>query len=356
MTESMQTKLLYATTLELPPSCMEMDPLNPGVFLVGTYLLEDNPAKAAKRSGSLLTFQMLGIDLRDLLAVATSAGTIALFHVDFKDKIPIRDTYDMISVSTPEILVLSINWAPSSLYPSLVVATLSDGAIAILNAKELSVLFKCTYSHSLEAWCVQWSFASGRIALFSGGDDSVLYRHQIEADLKASTEFHVPNPDVLFLQDSKTHGAGVTSIALLGVDRRNNEILLTGSYDEYVRILCIEPLSKRARVLAEKRLDGGVWQLRQLDTPRHLITAAPGDNYFLILASCMHDGCKVLDIRCSAEEIWTIEVLAKFQEHQSMNYASDARMGPSGQTIKDMTFVSTSFYDKKLCVWTLEES
>ncbi|KAL8949865.1 MAG: hypothetical protein Q9222_004058 [Ikaeria aurantiellina] len=293
---------------------------------------------------------------QDLLAIATSVGTVALFSVGSNEEFSVPNTYDIISVSSPDVLVLAISWAPSSLYPSLIAATLSDGAIAILDAKDLTVVSKCSQAHSLEAWCVQWSFISESIALFTGGDDSVLYRRQVKADLKSGMEFDVPKPGVPFLHDGKTHGAGVTSLALLGVDSQNKEIILTGSYDEHVRVLRIEPLSKRAKVLAEKRLNGGVWQLQNLHIPQPLVTAASDEKYFTFLASCMHAGCRVLAVRCSSDDTWTIEVLAKFEEHQSMNYASDARMELAGQTIKDMTFVSTSFYDKKLCVWRLEDS
>jgi diphthamide biosynthesis protein 7 len=70
----------------------------------------------------------------------------------------------------------------------------------------------------------------------------------------------------------------------------------------------------------------------------------------MILASCMHAGARIVRIRVDEEGEWSIEVLAKFEEHKSMNYGSDAQPQGSedgGQRI----IVSTSFYDKLLCLW-----
>lgn len=45
--------------------------------------------------------------------------------------------------------------------------------------------------------------------------------------------------------------------------------------------------------------------------------------------------------------VWSFDVLAKFEEHKSMNYGSDVQ--PSTGMI-----VSTSFYDKLMCLWASE--
>lgn len=68
----------------------------------------------------------------------------------------------------------------------------------------------------------------------------------------------------------------------------------------------------------------------------------------------MDAGAKILAVRQLEGGKWSIEVLAKFEEHGSLNYASDGRPrhGPRGR--EGFTVVSTSFYDKKLCVWETE--
>lgn len=71
----------------------------------------------------------------------------------------------------------------------------------------------------------------------------------------------------------------------------------------------------------------------------------------------MHAGTRVVRLmqsRQSREEDgkddWGFEVLAKFEEHESMNYGSDVQ--PSEARVK--MIVSTSFYDKLLCLWEFD--
>ena len=66
----------------------------------------------------------------------------------------------------------------------------------------------------------------------------------------------------------------------------------------------------------------------------------------------MHAGSRVVRL-CKGqhrEREWTFEVVAKFEEHQSMNYGSDVQPG-DGQL---KSIVSTSFYDKLLCLWQFD--
>ena len=72
----------------------------------------------------------------------------------------------------------------------------------------------------------------------------------------------------------------------------------------------------------------------------------------LILASCMHVGTRVVRLSQieTEDEGWSFEVLGKFEEHKSMNYGSDVKPEP-GQL---KTIVSTSFYDKLLCLWRFD--
>lgn len=65
----------------------------------------------------------------------------------------------------------------------------------------------------------------------------------------------------------------------------------------------------------------------------------------------MHAGAKILEVRREEGGRWLINVLAKFVEHESMNYASDGRLRHGGGGVEGFIVVSTSFYDKKLCAW-----
>ncbi len=68
----------------------------------------------------------------------------------------------------------------------------------------------------------------------------------------------------------------------------------------------------------------------------------------------MHAGAKILEVRREEGGNWLIKILAKFVEHESMNYASDGRPRNDGGGLEGFVVVSTSFYDKKLCVWKTE--
>lgn len=61
------------------------------------------------------------------------------------------------------------------------------------------------------------------------------------------------------------------------------------------------------------------------------------------------------------EAQWRFHVLAKFEEHESMNYGSDVQPDLKKEKKKEeeeekekKKVVSTSFYDRRLCLWTVE--
>lgn len=59
------------------------------------------------------------------------------------------------------------------------------------------------------------------------------------------------------------------------------------------------------------------------------------------------------------EEEWKFHILAKFEEHQSMNYGSDVQPDLKKEKRKEekekkKKIVSTSFYDRRMCLWSVE--
>ena len=77
----------------------------------------------------------------------------------------------------------------------------------------------------------------------------------------------------------------------------------------------------------------------------------------VILASCMHAGARVVRL-CKGESgygdgAWEFEVLARFEEHESMNYGADFQ--PDGLDIAKRV-ISISFYDKLMCLWRLDQA
>ncbi|KAL2045758.1 hypothetical protein N7G274_002189 [Stereocaulon virgatum] len=404
------TTSITSIILDSQPSCLEFCLSNTEYFVLGTYVLEvdekpkDSTAeipkddvilkKPQKRSGSLKLFRLEKyclsclqtittpfaiLDIHFLsvqkttLVVATSEGSVQIYRLDLEkwgDKVTLIKE-SVVQLFDPSILVLSLACYPSfgsSLggSPSLIAVSASDGQVLIfdhmryITADRAKILGR-SQAHSLEAWTVVWA-SSSRVTdemfvpLYSGGDDSALCRHRSTAHALGTVGDH--NDEIQHLQDPvrcdrNTHSAGVTAILpLLANWSKKDEFLLTGSYDEYVRVLVLPASGGRAQLLAKKCLGGGVWRLKLVDR----VSSIREGTYFLILASCMHAGAKFLKVQSSNDHTnWSIKILTKFEEHKSMNYASDGRV----ESIDEFhsvgyTFVSTSFYDRKLCVWHTE--
>lgn len=71
---------------------------------------------------------------------------------------------------------------------------------------------------------------------------------------------------------------------------------------------------------------------------------------YKILASCMHAGARIIELSISDAEC-EFRVLACVTIHKSMCYACDVQPGEGeGKRV----VVSTSFYDRLLCVWRFD--
>jgi diphthamide biosynthesis protein 7 len=134
----------------------------------------------------------------------------------------------------------------------------------------------------------------------------------------------------------------------------------------------------RPQILAESDLGGGVWRIKILEDERDGASEEPDklvSKSILLLVSCMHAGTRIVRlVRTSTGDAdegveWEFRVEAEFTEHKSMNYGSDVkprRIDPNvvegGQEHgrgeerqkQRRTIVSTSFYDKLLCLWHWE--
>ncbi|KAK3627765.1 hypothetical protein LTR56_018998 [Elasticomyces elasticus] len=277
----------------------------------------------------------------EVLAVATSTGRLMLYELQSNDgsmKLASRCSEQVCEAST---LVLSLAWHPSQ--ANVVGVTLSDGRVCLCEctgseqwAPGTAISVSAVHEHSLEAWTLAFASYDSDTAVLSGGDDLVLQLSTLD-DHDAVTHRW---------QDRKAHEAGVTAIVPLSSD-----LVLTGSYDDHLRLLSA-PLAGRRQVLADVNLDGGVWRLKTLGGS--CAPASPalseGTRSLIILASCMHAGTRVVKLSRGRDDVWQFEVLAQFEEHKSMNYGSDFQ--PSESTLKSI--VSTSFYDRLLCLWKFE--
>ena len=375
-------------TLASQPSCLEFAK-SKDLLLVGTYNLEPDQASAQnvdneiavavepppqERTGSLLVFRVTELEatllqtkslsyaILDLhfspsepstFAVATSVGSVCLFSLDL-DRAGDLSLIRSFQVCDSSTLVLSLAYQiPDQIEKSpLIAVSLSNGHLAVLTEKQDEQDLVTFPGHNEAAWIVVWSQTpkhsrASQGLLYSGGDDSTLCKHNPSFPRPSRDNEGAINEYRPIHQDRSTHLAGVTAIVALPVEVRGEEILITGSFDDHIRVLSPPARSRRqVSVRAERDLGGGVWRISNPFS--YEVSSHSGRITFRVLASCMHAGAKVLEIRKEADE-WSIEVLTKFTEHESMNYASDVRVNEKGTT-----FVSTSFYDRKLCVWNLE--
>ncbi|KAH6653733.1 hypothetical protein BKA67DRAFT_658076 [Truncatella angustata] len=371
---------LHTSILDLPPSCIEFCPSHPDYFVVGTYDLQKDKAETEQsqdalgqhpqtRNGSLVVFQLTGgkvekvqtlaqpsaiLDLHfhpsetDVLAVVNSTGRLSFLRLasSSADNSPVLTE---IIAHQPlgaqqDVLILSCCWHPT--IPNLIAVTTSTCEVHLLRMGEdwhMKSDESLIHSHDDQAWTVafgpsvQGDAETASFKILSGGDDFRLLASTCESDDEESWSA---------LGDTKQigrHDYGVTAILPLHTNQDTQEyVLLTGSYDDHIRVYVA---GAAPRLLAKLNLGGGVWRLRvmRFDTD----TKGLGGWTATILASCMYTGARVVKLSGTWYEC-KMEVLARFEEHESMNYGSDFRLSANGESAR---IVSTSFYDKRLCVW-----
>ncbi|KAK1981859.1 hypothetical protein LZ30DRAFT_591799 [Colletotrichum cereale] len=381
--------------LDLPPSCIEFCLSHPHYFVVGTYNLvkdEEPPNEAGdagssvvkktqSRNGSLVVFRLENgsvhhvqtvshpsaiLDLHfcpfpsrhDIMAVVSSTGTLSIFRLnpDADASEPLKHLATSRIAEVPEgVLFLSGVWDTNN--ASSIAITTSAGEVRVVT---LDASWKIiddgsapVITHSLEAWTVAFSHSEDPFVVYSGGDDSeLLYvscTHSSEDGEKEGVGVTTLNPSL----NIRGHGAGVTAILPIAIRLADGaRILVTGSYDDTIRVFAVHPPHetyglRKCRRLGEKNLEGGVWRLKLVETQER-----EGRCSMRVLASCMHAGARIVSLEGPLDGgEWDIRVLARFEEHKSMNYGSDFVPKPGRGRLE---CVSTSFYDKLLCLWDVD--
>lgn len=341
-------------------------------------------------------------DRGDICAAVSSTGTISLFRLcpetESEALQPLSSSGLRIQNSEEDTLLTYFAWHPT--VPGLMAVNTASGKVIFVQIneayQEATALGSPVIEHTMEAWCVAFSDlwdesaeskkCSPLSTVFSGGDDSalILRPYWLAGDdgpdsTKSSNEDPGEDFDresdggsdhspVLFhFYDAKTikgHEAGVTAILPLPLTLSDgSQIVLTGSYDDTLRAWAITPPHKnygmlKSKKLAEENLGGGVWRLKVVEELSSL--SGPGPWTVVVLASCMHAGARIVQIQMGADpqDTLEIEVLARFEEHKSMNYGSDySRIEGTllrEESKREVVCVSTSFYDRLLCVWKFE--
>lgn len=315
-----------------------------------------------------------------LFAIASSVGSVALFKVaspDPSSSLRINQIWTRPVHDDPAVPALFLAWAPKSWLPKPrdgFAVTFSDGKTSIFGVSPereitdqgcITELGNFHARQTVEVWFVALATYRKNVAdkdqaqtpfLFTGNDFGSLHTRRFNPDSisEEGTGEDQENALPLLLQDhddkARHHSAGVTSILPLPVPLiEDAPVLLTGSYDEYLRVY---HATVRGETLAEVHLGGGVWRLEVLHTASNNESS---ERRFLILASCMHAGTRVVRVtwrQQDGNDEWDIYVLAEFTEHESMNYASDAWKGDKRDG--ELVCVSSSFYDRRVCLWRAE--
>ncbi|KAI5919722.1 hypothetical protein F4810DRAFT_686098 [Camillea tinctor] len=319
----------------------------------------------------------------DVMAIVSSTGSLSFFRLSPVENPPepLKEIVTHKPLGGDEsVLFLSCAWHPR--LHNLIAVTTSSYEVHVLRVDDSWSVHETSstpvITHTLEAWTVAFSpFIAASIrdrdeevaeeapqafTIFSGGDDSKLlstsclyHAHREQADEDA---IDTPYPIVAF----RGHGAGVTAILPLPLPPTSKDrIVVTGSYDDRLRVYSARAQDEGGVVLqspklvAEENLGGGVWRLKliRLDEASKVGTSDQTRWAALILASCMHAGSRILEVSGDYNERCYVKVLGRFEEHKSMNYGSDFEPG-SEQLGRVLRCVSTSFYDRLLCLWGWE--
>lgn len=274
----------------------------------------------------------------------------------------------------------SFTWHPE--ITGLMAVTTSTGKVILARVqndyKKLNRL-RTVLKHDAEAWCVAFSPMSHRAsssdeplsAMFSGGDDfkMLLGTHDTNSDTKEATASDTQSAESSGSDsDSEQtcipprnkrgirHDAGVTAILPLRLTTPDgHEVVVTGSYSDHLSAWGISPHAAGGRLLKRRDLGGGVWRLKVIEE----LSQYPGHPWAVtLLVSCMHAGARIVRLGGdTGGAVGGIEVLWRFEEHESMNYGSDYTWVDGREFFgegegRKILCVSISFYDKRLCLWT----
>ncbi|EKD14989.1 putative WD-40 repeat-containing protein [Drepanopeziza brunnea f. sp. 'multigermtubi' MB_m1] len=393
---SSSVTLLCEFLLPLPPSCIEYVPDCEGLFVVGTYQLEPEESVESAlavseepheqlRNGSLGLFelqksgQLIQHDFfpcksaiydlhflheaKQTFAAVSSTGSISFYRVEKSESkgttaFQIVSLFDAQLFSDQTIVTFFTFLPPAGVekFGPLIAATTNDGGVYLirynLEAKFVELINEGepVHRHLLmggpdNAWCCAFYTDNITSSVYSGGDNSELVRTKF--DLEATDRN-------TFSSEKSTHKfctAGVTAILPLPSSvSDDSSLLLTGSYDDRVRLYSIG----HKKELTNLYLGGGVYRLK--------IIRRWGSS-FLILACCMHAGTKLLEVS-EERDNFQIRIVGYLNvpEDSGDNYCYAASIvsgvfvsplsnDDDGEMRVDQVFVSGTFVDKKLTTW-----
>ncbi|CAM8965185.1 unnamed protein product [Rhodiola kirilowii] len=224
----------------------------------------------------------------------------------------LREVSD-VNVSTS--MCLYLDWNPSG---TAITVGLSDGSVSVVSMTESRLSVDQQWeAHQFEVWTSTFDCHLPYL-VYTGSDDCRFCGWDMRDDpLKAAA-----------FQNTKAHSAGVCCIVKNPSDPN---ILLTGSYDEYLRVWDMRLLSKPVNETC-MCLGGGVWRMKY-----HPSVCG------LVLTACMHNGFAIVDTKGSK-----VEIIETYKKHESLAYGADWQRRKVGN---ENVVASCSFYDKLVRVW-----
>ncbi|KAJ0989025.1 hypothetical protein J5N97_007381 [Dioscorea zingiberensis] len=316
------------------------------VLAAATYTLKEGDDHQPSRSGSISLFDAdKGLDLlhrvetegvfdikwnpsgdgaRPLLAQVDAIGSLALHELVDNQGTVLR------KVCTQEIspwMCLCVDWHPSAEQISV---GLAAGSVALVQVRESCLQnLQLWAAHEYEVWTASFDVHRHQL-LYTGADDCSFCCWDVRT-----------SPSNIVFRNSKSHTMGVCCIAL---NPANSNMLLTGSYDEFLRVwdvrLTSKPVNERSLSLG-----GGVWRIK----------FHPYEPKF-VLAACMHNGFAVAKI-----ENGDASIVETYDKHNSLAYGADWQKGGNlcideNGAKKDMMVATCSFYDRLLRLWKPEST
>ncbi|XP_022135560.1 diphthine methyltransferase [Momordica charantia] len=218
-------------------------------------------------------------------------------------------------------MCLCLDWNSSA---SAISVGHSDGFISILSARESHLEVQNQWkAHEFELWATSFDSHQSHL-VYTGSDDCKFSCWDLRDT--PSKAFH----------NTKTHKMGVCCIAKSPSDPYK---LLTGSYDEHLRVWDMRSISKPMNETSIC-LGGGVWKIK------------PHPSVFdVVLAACMHNGFAIVRVKDD-----DAEVVETYGKHGSLAYGADWKRGDSSQEDKRKRYAvaTCSFYDRLLKIWIPE--
>ncbi|GAB2289495.1 hypothetical protein Dimus_023805 [Dionaea muscipula] len=219
-------------------------------------------------------------------------------------------------------MCLCLDWNPTA---TSIALGCSDGSVSVISVvdSQLSILQEWK-AHEFELWATSFDIHQPYL-LYTGADDCKFRGWDLRTSPSAPT-----------FQNSKVHTMGVCCIVKNPNDAYT---LLTGSYDEYLRVWDVRSISKPVNETSIG-LGGGVWRIKYHPFVRDLL-----------LVACMHNGFAIVKINEG-----NAEVTETYTKHGSLAYGADWQRGRSAQKDGGSSVVATcSFYDRLLRVWIPEK-